>query len=356
MKKVYSPLKVFSFPDKLQSLDPASDLIMPPIHVRIKPTNVCNQHCYFCAYGKNDLSLGQDMVIKDKIPREKMMDLIDELTEIGVQAITFSGGGEPLVYPYIEEVLEKIVKSSKIKLAFITNGTYLEGRKLDLIASYASWIRISVDGWDDKSYAIYRQVPEGKWTQLQSNIKQFIEKKNSCKVGIYMIIDKDNYQHVYTMIKHYFDLGVDSIKVYGVIVSDDLSISDSYHDPYREDVNRQINSAKNDFESDIFQINNGYISQAKSFSKKYTWCPSMQLRPVIGADLFLYSCQDKAYTESGKMGNLKNSRFSDVWFAQKTRFTQINPSIHCDHHCAVNQQNELVTEHYDLYEDHVFFV
>ena len=37
------------------------------------------------------------MVARDFIPKAKMMEIIDDLVDMGVKAVTFSGGGDPFI-------------------------------------------------------------------------------------------------------------------------------------------------------------------------------------------------------------------------------------------------------------------
>ena len=68
-----------------------------PIHARIKPINLCNHHCWYCAYKAEDLQLGEDMDQKDQIPADKMMEITEDLISIKASAVTFSRGGEPFL-------------------------------------------------------------------------------------------------------------------------------------------------------------------------------------------------------------------------------------------------------------------
>src|SRR5208283_2551031 len=101
MALLYTKMKVFHFQDKLDSLPLESGRILPPLHIRIKPTNACNHNCWYCAYKAEGLQLGKDMDKRDRIPREKMLEIIADLAEMGVKAVTFSGGGDPFVYPHL---------------------------------------------------------------------------------------------------------------------------------------------------------------------------------------------------------------------------------------------------------------
>jgi len=68
---LYSKLKMFHFPEKLASLPYDVPEILPPLHIRLKPTNICNHNCWYCAYRRENIQLGKDMVIREQIPEEK---------------------------------------------------------------------------------------------------------------------------------------------------------------------------------------------------------------------------------------------------------------------------------------------
>ncbi len=58
--------------------------------------------------------------------------------------------------------------------------------------------------------------------------------------------------------------------------------------------------------------------------KEYTWFPYSQILPVIGADLNIYPCQDKAYNlEEGLVGSKKEQRFKDFLFSDKNQFLRL---------------------------------
>ena len=95
MGSLYTPFKIFHYQEKLDSLLREINTTLPPLHIRIKPTNVCNHNCWYCAYRASDLQLGQDMNVCDAIPEVKMLEIVDDIVGMGVQAVTFSGGGEP---------------------------------------------------------------------------------------------------------------------------------------------------------------------------------------------------------------------------------------------------------------------
>ena len=81
------------------------------------------------------------------------------------------------------------------------------------------------------------------------------------------------------------------------------------------------------------------------FEKDYNWCPFLQALCVIGADLKVYSCQDKAYTDKGLLGSLKEQGFAEFLNGSKSKFYKINPSKDCRHHCVANHKNQMLHEY-----------
>lgn len=353
---IYTNMKIFHFKDKIDSLPKENRVILAPLHIRIKPTNVCNHNCRYCAYRVDNLQLGRDMVVRDYIPKQKMLEIIDDLQTMGVKAVTFSGGGEPFCYPYLLETLKKLVKIN-IKFAALTNGSLLNGEVAETFAYNAQWLRISMDGWDNESYAAYRQVSQSKFTKIMTNIQNFKKYDGRCYLGVCIITDKKNASHIYELVRRLKDNGVQSVKIAPCIVSNSGKENNEYHKPIFQFVKEQIAQAKNELADEQFEIFDSYHGQLETFEKDYNWCPYLQILPVIGADLNIYPCQDKAYNlDEGLIGSIKNCRFKDFWFSDKSKFFKVNPSLHCNHHCVANAKNRLILDYLGVDREHLEFI
>ena len=353
---LYSNMKIFHYKDKIDSLCPEVDTILPPLHIRIKPTNVCNHNCRYCAYRADNLQLGKNMVVKDSIPREKMLEIIDDIVEMGVRAVTFSGGGEPFCYPYLLDAVKKL-SAGPVKFAALTNGALLQGQVAEVFAHYAMWLRISIDGWDGPSYAEYRQVRESEFAKVLGNIRNFKKLGGKCHTGASIIVDRKNAEHVYDLVETLRETGINSVKVSPCIVSNSGKENNEYHEPIFDIVKAQIAKAKANFDAEDFEIFDSFHTQLETFEKDYTWCPYLQILPVIAADLNVYACHDKAYNlEEGLLGSISQVRFRDFWFTDKQKFFRINPSIHCRHHCVVELKNKLISDYFTVDKTHLCFV
>ena len=356
MAVLYTRLKIFHFQDKLNSLPKENDKILAPLHIRIKPTNICAHKCWYCAYTAENLQLGKDMVTKDYIPKGKMMEIVDDIVDMGVKAVTFSGGGDPFYYPYLLDTVKRL-SDSPVKFASLTNGAKLNGELAEVFAHHATWVRISMDGWDDKSYAAYRGIKEGEFTKIINNMKAFKKLGGKCYLGICIVVDKKNATHVYDFIKRLKDVGVNSVKVAPCIVSNSGKENNEYHKPIYNQTKKLVKNAIDDMADENYEIFDSYHELGEKFTKEYCWCPFLQILPVIGADLNVYPCHDKAYNiDEGLLGSIKEQRFKDFWFSDKNNFFKVNPIKHCDHHCVMNTNNKLVLEYLDIAKDHLEFI
>lgn len=357
MGQYYSSLKILSYPDKLEALKRGE--LTAPIHIRLKPTNSCNHACWYCGYQNQDaaISLGEQVSKRDRIPSEKMLEICNDIVTMGVRAVTFSGGGEPLTYPAIQKYVQ-LLTDGGVQVALLTNGALLDGERAAAFADRAAWVRVSMDGWDDESYQRYRGVRGREYSKIVANLQSFTAVKGKTVLGIALNIDIDNAAHCYDFIRTMKDLGVDNIKLSGCIVSNDAAENDRYHEPVFAKTVASIERAKHDFEDSAFQVINCYHKMERRFDKDFTSCPFAQCLTVIAADQNVYLCQDKAYTESGKIGSLAGRSFRELWSDPQTHgfLKQLNPVCDCRHHCVAEEKNRMLLELRNLDPGHVAFV
>jgi len=348
-------MKFMRYQDRLDALRERK--LAAPVHIRIKPYNHCNHDCWYCAYRVSNLQLGEEMDTKDILPETKMFEIVDDAIEMGVKAVTFSGGGEPLLYKPLPSVIEKLAKGG-IAVASLTNGSNLKGKMADAFAEYGSWIRISIDGWDNKSYADARHVKVGDFDRVVENMKNFTARKSDCVLGISFIVDKANCDHIFEACEIFKKAGVDHVSISGVVVDNDGAKNNEYHKEISEVSKSQIAEATSKLTSDDFSIVNHYHELEERFDKEYDYCPFMQFQTVIGADQCVYTCHDKAFNENGLLGSIADKSFKDFWFSEENhdRFFAINPSKICNHHCVAHLRNVQILDYLSINQDHAMFV
>lgn len=350
----YSNLKIFAHAQKLNDISEGRRTA--PIYVRLKPTNYCNHKCYYCSYADNELGLRDSVNRQDQIPWEKMQEIISDMKDMGVKAVTFSGGGEPLVYPYIVETMQKVL-DAEIDLSIITNGQMLKDARAQVLAA-AKWVRISFDSANAETYARVRQLPVTAFDEVCENIRKFAKIKNkNCELGINFVINHENAEQIYDMARLVKELGVNHIK-YAARVTKDLF---EYHEPFRQKAIAQIHRAKDEMEGSSFRVIDKYTGDFDSalvFHRCYDKCYINRIFTVIAADSKVYFCHDKAYVKEGVVGDLTNQSFKNLWFSKETmeRYQEFNPQKECNHHCVYDDRNELLNTFYSLDKNHINFI
>lgn len=354
MATLYSPLKYLGYADHLAAI--RERRVEAPVHIRIKPTNRCNHNCWYCAYRADGLQLGEGMREADQIPEAKMMEIVDDLIAMGVKAVTFSGGGEPLLYKPLPDVIDRLAKGG-IRVATLTNGSNLKGRVGEALARHATWVRISVDAWDDASYTAARGAHAGAFTQLLSNVRDFRASGTGAVLGISLIVSKDNASRVFEICRLFKEAGAGHVKLSAAVVANDAAANNAYHREFKDVVEPQIALCRT-LDGDGFGVLDHYHEMTERFEKAYATCPYLMFLTVIGADQHVYTCQDKAYTEAGDMGSIENRSFRDLWFSEehRERLHAFDPRSQCRHHCVTHSKNLSILEYLSIDPDHAAFV
>jgi MoaA/NifB/PqqE/SkfB family radical SAM enzyme len=359
MNKLYSDLKIFNFPTKISDI--SKRVVSSPIHVRLKPTNRCNHRCYYCCYRNDKLYLSQLFRENDEISWEKMKEIIVDFGRMGVRAVTFSGGGEPLCYPYFVEAVNKLF-SLGIKVGVLTNGSLLKDKVAETLAKKADWVRISMDAANPDTYALARNVSAREFNSVCSNIRNFSRfKKGRCYLGVNFIVTLQNCSEIYKFLELMKRIGVGHVKLSEAVISTNKEENRDHYRQVSGLVRSQVLKGLANLADNSFSIIDRFDyskNREDGYNKDYTSCPFSQCLTVIGADANIYACQDKAYTKKGKLGSIKQYNFSKIWFSNQTKnkMLKLNPSKDCLHHCAQHAKNLLLLDYLDIYKDHTCFV
>jgi len=333
MQNKYSDTKIVWFSNKLQSF--RKNVLVAPIYVRVKPTNRCNQSCHFCVY-KNSYGMHETFKQVDELSTKKLIELYKDFKDIGVKATTLSGGGEPLLHPEIDKIMQ-VILDYNIDLSIITNGTFLKDKSAELL-THAKWVRVSVNYSDFKMFAKTRSKAKYQYLSIVKNIENFAKvKPKTCDLSINYIIDKYNYNQLLQAAKFYKELGVEIIRFSPVWMPDFIH----YHSKLKDKVEKQLIQARYLLQNNNFKIFDSYNVSINPKIRDYSRCFIIETIPVIGADGNVYTCHNKAYDNTGLIGSIKNRTFSSLWFSKETQnfFETFNAKETCKHQCANDNKN-----------------
>jgi MoaA/NifB/PqqE/SkfB family radical SAM enzyme len=361
----YSDLKVVQFPAKLESFIRGE--ITAPIYVRVKPINRCNHACAWCIYksdrqpGRRDEShmasvpsnMHTDMSEADVMPSVKMLEVLDDFQTMGVKAVTFSGGGEPLLHKEIIRFMTRCLHHG-IDLSLITNGQLLNGARAEVL-SHAKWVRVSMDYTNAEQMAHTRLVHPKLFEEVLANLQAFARIKNrDCDLAVNYIVHRENRAGLVAFAERLFRLGVENIR-FSPMYCDDFQ---AYHAPIKDEVEAQLREIAGRIVAGHnhncrrleqpqgfapLSVNTTYdlASPAHSPVRTYHRCYFMQTVPVVGADQKVYACHNKAYDATGCIGSVKEQSFKALWFSPEAKafFEKLDPACDCRHQCANDGKN-----------------
>ena len=159
MKNILSPqLKLLYHGDRVKEWLEGRDV--SPVLVEISPTGYCNAKCDWCFF--------KDKRGGENIDKDVMLRTLKEMSEMGVKAINWTGGGEPNLHPQFTKFV-KYADELGLEQGIFTNG-YLPLKNEKIF----KWIRISMTprGFEAISVPkvrfginvnLYEDIPLNKW-------------------------------------------------------------------------------------------------------------------------------------------------------------------------------------------------
>ena len=264
------------------------DKVAYPITCEIDPSNKCPLECSFCMY--------KDFLEKDKVDLDwgTYCGLLDSLMAENCKSITFTGGGEPLMHPMINDMVSAAANMN-FQVGLITNGVRLNVLEHPEVFKF---IRISIDAGTNEVY----QKVKGRdfFSRVVKNIKDLmcVINPKQTTVGLSFVVTKDNFQDVQTAIKLCDELGCSYIQ-------------------FKPDVNDST------YYNKIGSVNGKNIKTDRHHADTDLPCKIAGLIGVVSANGKVYYCCQKRGDKEYCIGDLNGGCFSDIW---NTRFN-INPKF-----------------------------
>lgn len=327
--EVYSNLKVLHDLDRLGKLRTGVDFF--PRSVRIDLSTRCNHACYFCLYqsegsGLKGLGLNDSMPPNRDIDGSRLIELIGEFEECGVEAVVLLGGGEPTLHPSFEAILERLTKS-KLEFGVITNGSRLSRVLPYVAAPRFRWIRISLDAatpemWQRVHSPGDADVGFEAIIGSISHVAAAAKKTGSpCVVGGSFVAGPVNYNEVLEFCRVAKHTGLDNVRI-GIEYSKEVSRSQTL---YAEQLRLSIRKARETLEDSTFRIFDKSESRLPDIStsiRDYDSCLFQSFSTNLGADLCFYTCCFGKYASALRIGSVEHRSFRQVWLEDRKEFLQ----------------------------------
>jgi MoaA/NifB/PqqE/SkfB family radical SAM enzyme len=331
----------------------------PPQFITIKPTFRCNLRCEFCRYVVNGQVFGK----ADYFLEDEWLDLIDQVAPYKPYiSIT---GGEPLLYPKIGELLERIAYHG-LNATMVTNATLLERKAEEIMENPPKIIQISIDGPQNVHDEL--RVVKGTFEKAQAGIAKLIELKKQKKssapiILINSVISGRNYKGMPKMVEVAKNLGADVLNFQHFWFMTDEMI-DSHNNQWGEcfPVDHKEMGTIETEGVDVDELFNLVSEVEKSkdlpvliypkFTKRemetYYNSPQEFIRPRTPKCAWLQTAifpnGDVSPCFDHVVGNIRENSFMDIWNgdkfkAHRMRLAQHGPYSLCARCCVYHRQD-----------------
>lgn len=305
----FQPLKLLRHSDRIEHM--LAGATVYPVSVELDLSNTCNHGCPWCSFN----GFRQENWVQ--WPTDRAFSLLEELAEVGVKSITFTGGGEPLTHKDAPRLFRRCHELG-MQFGVVTNGRLLVGAAREAIAELATFVRISLDAGTPQTHQLLHATHKPEFDVILDNIR--ITRKlagDRLTIGAAFCV---------------FDVNVDEIpgaaKLVAAAGGNYLEVRPVFPTEWRgggfaralspENVERaqlKLEAAKR-VAPHGFQII-GMIQRFDALNgadKGFSGCHIGPLTTVINADGYIYHCCIQRGMPNFRAGSVLRERFKDVWW------------------------------------------
>ena len=224
-----------------------SGVSIKPYHVILSPTNKCNGNCTWCSCGKVDRGLEWDWA--------DLTTSMEMFKDLGCRAVTITGGGEPTLYGRLSGLLQ-LLRDLGIRVGLITNGLIDPPRY-----STVDWTRFSViDSMTVSRAERLMQLTSDRSVGFSYTVTSDVDVNKALAIAV--LAEK------YTHVTH-------------VRFVQDILAS---HNPLG------MYAVQEKLRDSLQQCPKSFLQRQDNYSKGIKRCWVSLLRPVLGADGWVYPC------------------------------------------------------------------
>jgi len=184
-----------------------------PICAEVDPSNYCNNRCSFCCFS-DFINANQE-----HLSMELYTKFLKEFVSLGGKAITFTGGGEPLMSPYFIKMAQ-MAKNRKLSIGLVTNGTLLN--RIEGFESLFRFIRISLNAATPE---VYQEIHGTDFFhKVIRNIATILKLKDRPHVGISFVTCEKNKHQINDIVTIGENLGVEYVHIKPDIHNENLEL------------------------------------------------------------------------------------------------------------------------------------
>jgi MoaA/NifB/PqqE/SkfB family radical SAM enzyme len=354
-RDVFSPLKILTYPDVLAAVREGAPL--RPINLEINPTNVCNQSCTWCTYG----------YLHDRrefLPIDVILPLLRDAKALGVQSVTWTGGGEPAAHRQLPDAIREAA-ALEFRQGLNTNGSVMGGTLADLLTRHFTYVRFSVDAGTPDTYSRTHRVRPEAFSTVTGNIEELVRRRQAAgsalTVGFSFLVDSSNVDDLAAAATLARTLGVDYFQIKPITHYVESNDQFALQSPLWIRMQRQLDDIAG-LESERFRVRflghkfRDIQEQQDFYGRSYDCCRGNELLASVGADGSVDVCCAYKGRADWSFGNLHRQSFAEIWSSEERRrvLAQIDVKK-CPPLCKAHEINKVLhyVTHFDAHREFV---
>lgn len=305
-----------------------------PFHFQMDIMGACNHRCPFCFFREGAINTGTERnnIRKTVLDTGVALRALDEFREAGVKAITYAGGGEPLLHRDANAILSRTLENG-MEYGIITNLSRMPD--LDVIQR-ATWVRISADAASPETYRLMHDPVHGGFGQLLDNISQLAGKTD---IGISFLIHQDNWREAYEGAKLFKELGANYIQ-FKPVYDEDRTANIQ---PYLDQIHALLEQAE-ELADERFDVINliSRVQDVVAPRRCFTQCHVTRYQAQLGVDGHIYPCCVLKYEDRYSYGNMYEQSFTEIWNSDRRKQIMTRTTAETCPPCWYDETNNLL--------------
>ncbi len=359
MELEYSNSKALYHTEKIKALQEGRMIV--PTEIQVDLEAYCNDNCSFCSFRKEDAYNNTMLNLIDakpgevyhenkpigkpspnsRIPDYFAEELPKQMVEAGIPAIEITGGGEPTLWPKLNELIENLGKAKR-DIGLVTNGSGLTDKRIELINRYVTWLRISLDGATPVTHKLIHRTSNLDFQRRIEKLKKICDiKRKDLVIGISFIVTPSNIDEVDLAAKMFSDMkGIDHLRfswMYDKQGTAGLTLEQI------DNVKKLISTLQNKFNRNDFKIFNeknriDLYSKPNDFDncyfQKFVWS--------LAADCKIYPCCIMKYNPSFAYADLREKTLKEIIEDVNTKIKMDDLNPHGCFPCWLRTRNSSI--------------
>ncbi len=258
---------------------------------------------------------------------------LSQMAAAGVQAIVWSGGGEPTLHPEFDGIIAH-AQTCGLQQGLYTLGGHIGKSRAEVLGYCLSWVVVSLDAYTDDAYASEKGVPNHRFFDACDGIQRLAEKVPV--VGVSFLMHAENFHNAPQMLALSRSLGATYATFRPTVETeqDGATVVDEGREwiSVAEPIFREL-AKEPDVEIDVDR----FLAYRDWISHGYTTCYGVRLLTQVTPDGRVWVCPNRRGIAGSELGDLRTESFSDLWARHPGQWTDFQQ---CRAMCRLHLVNQ----------------